>query len=281
MRGLSLSDRVFRGDVNPTYEGEYMPFEGIRPPVVFATSVSEWVQQNCCVCDVPVVDVVKNAGRVSPPFRTFFVEFEARGGPVTTLVCHKGNEIVLLNYANIDAECGHTHLTGPLVRMHAELAENGHIENVHMDGHPAGKAEKDAAWRKCLGALSAQMMVPVMAMAFLSCKNIRLTDNLASRQVRRAEQRAGRPEPLQGFDVLVVNHTDPPAWLRGGGKGHEGRCERLSTRGHFKDYQAGPGLFGRHRGLFWWNAQGARDMEVKVKEPFACDGGHMPKDVPL
>lgn len=272
MRGLSLSDRVFRQDVNPVYEGVYIPFDGIRPPVVFADEVSAWVQNSVCACNKTIVDVAKGAGRISPPFQTFFVEFMARGGPVTTLVLHRERRLILLNYANIDAECGHSHLSGPLVDMQATLSETGVIEEAHLSGHPAKRAEEDAGWRRSLGALSAQMLVPVMAMAFLSCKNIRLTSNPVSRQVRRAEERGGREAPLDGLSLLVVNHT-APVISSGGAKSHEGRCETLSARGHFKDYQGGAGLFGRHNGLFWWNGRGERDMEVKVNEPFSC-GGH-------
>lgn len=39
-------------------------------------------------------------------------------------------------------------------------------------------------------------------------------------------------------------------------------------RGHFKDYREGAGLFGRHKGLYWWeqNVRGAVEAGVHVKD---------------
>ena len=39
-----------------------------------------------------------------------------------------------------------------------------------------------------------------------------------------------------------------------------------------KDYRHGSGLFGRTRGVFWWDAQNVspRDYSMRVKAPFRC-----------
>jgi len=40
------------------------------------------------------------------------------------------------------------------------------------------------------------------------------------------------------------------------------------TRGHFKDYRDGKGLFGKYQGLFWWDqhVRGDPDNGVVLKD---------------
>ena len=39
-------------------------------------------------------------------------------------------------------------------------------------------------------------------------------------------------------------------------------------RGHFKDYRDGRGLFGKHKGLYWWeqNVRGSIEQGVHIKD---------------
>jgi hypothetical protein len=86
------------------------------------------------------------------------------------------------------------------------------------------------------------------SLALLNCKNISTRAvAAATRQLRRAAERANAlpPYSYHVLDLLMKSHgvtlgdgTEPLAlhW----------------TRGHFKDYREGGGLFGKLRGLYWW-----------------------------
>ena len=58
------------------------------------------------------------------------------------------------------------------------------------------------------------------------------------------------------------------------GEQHDVKKALHICRGHFKDFREGRGLFGRTKGLFWWDAQvrgtidaGISDHEYNVKAP--------------
>lgn len=117
------------------------------------------------------------------------------------------------------------------------------------------------------------MLLPFWyAFGFMHCKNVTLDAPAVSRQVRRQSERRGTPL----LDFRVINIEPMKRVLREeGGLGEAGPGRALHIcRGHFKDYRDGPGLFGKHKGVYWWEGQlrsslrrGPGDADYRVKAP--------------
>jgi hypothetical protein len=89
----------------------------------------------------------------------------------------------------------------------------------------------------------------VVAMALMSCKNVERSERQPARQLRRAAERSGLP--LVSWHELVL--SVPGTSQAGSGSG-AGTGEALAlhfVRGHFKDLRLN-GLFGKHKGVYWW-----------------------------
>lgn len=61
--------------------------------------------------------------------------------------------------------------------------------------------------------------------------------------------------PLTKYYTLDI--TRPRAILKSEGNIDEVGLQRALhiCRGHFKDYSKGKGLFGKYKGLYWWDSQ--------------------------
>ena len=106
----------------------------------------------------------------------------------------------------------------------------------------------------------------------MHCKNVSLESLQVSRQVRRQAKRKGTPL----LDYRVLNIEPMKGVLRSeGGMEEAGPKVALHIcRGHFKDYRDGPGLFGKHRAVYWWEgsvrgslARGKVEKEYQVLTP--------------
>jgi hypothetical protein len=101
------------------------------------------------------------------------------------------------------------------------------------------------------------MLGPVfMALAFLHCKNVTITAPVREQKYDRAARRRGDPEGLT-YHRLVIEPMQRVLHQAAADAGAPHDLQRALhiCRGHFKDYREGAGLFGKQRGLFWWEAQ--------------------------
>lgn len=108
--------------------------------------------------------------------------------------------------------------------------------------------------------------------AFMHCKNVSLVPPKISRQVRRQAERSGKPQ----LDYRILNIEPMKSVLK-----KEGNLDEVGLktalhicRGHFKDYRDGAGLFGQHKGIYWWEGQlrgflkqGKTDKDYRVNPP--------------
>jgi hypothetical protein len=110
----------------------------------------------------------------------------------------------------------------------------------------------------------------VLATSIMHCKNV------AARRVsvppKLAAANAKRGRPRYSYSVLDIGPLKRVLSEDGGmSRGNSFEKALHVCRGHFKDYRDGGGLFGRHRGIFWWEqamrgniAVGIRDKDYKV-----------------
>lgn len=116
--------------------------------------------------------------------------------------------------------------------------------------------------------LFADLFPVLAALSFLNCKNVVTTlSDPASDKKQRERHKHGLP-PLIRFRTLNIVPMRELLHREGAG---EGVCSLVRAlhgcRGHFKDYRE-RGLFGRHRGVYWWehHARGAADSGAIVKD---------------
>jgi hypothetical protein len=114
----------------------------------------------------------------------------------------------------------------------------------------AGILEGDSRWEELKESTFSLALPFWFAFAFMHCKNVTLESPPVSRQVRRQAERKGTPL----LDYRVLNIEPMKRVLK-----TEGRLDDAGPkvalhicRGHFKDFRDGPGLFGKHKGVYWW-----------------------------
>jgi len=119
----------------------------------------------------------------------------------------------------------------------------------------------------------------LLATSFLHCRNVSTEEHVPPAKLNKAyRRRHGRP--LVRYKTLTIEPMKHI--LRKEGQVEvNGLPKALHIcRGHFKDYRASAGLFGKHKGLFWWDmhARGAldhgavvKDYAIKLPNPEAVD----------
>lgn len=115
----------------------------------------------------------------------------------------------------------------------------------------------------------------LLAISFMHCKNVSLRKENAPPKLAKAYQKKhGRP--LISYHVLDIEPMKKV--LRTEGESQKtGLKQALHIcRGHFKDYSKGGGLFGKYKGLYWWDStvrgsvsEGIVDKDYAVKSPKA------------
>ncbi len=125
---------------------------------------------------------------------------------------------------------------------------------------------------KAIKEIGAWTLMPLaypalLAASFLHCRNVSTEEHVPQPKLNKAyRKRHGRP--LVRYKTLTIEPMK--RILRK--EGHvevNGLSKALHIcRGHFKDYRASAGLFGKHKGLFWWDmqARGALDQGAVVKD---------------
>lgn len=109
----------------------------------------------------------------------------------------------------------------------------------------------------------------LMTLQFLNAKNTELIDNPPPAKLsKRHEKKYG--VPLVTYKTLKVN---PIRKVNANDYDDDSDGESIPkslhiARGHFKDYRNGPGLFGKYRDIFWWDAhvRGSAKQGVVVKD---------------
>jgi len=112
------------------------------------------------------------------------------------------------------------------------------------------------------------LLFPVLlTVSFMHCKNVTMQSIEPPIKLSKKHQKK-YGKPLVRYHVLEIEPMKKI--LR-----TEGRIEEIGLnkalhicRGHFKDYREGGGLFGKHKGLYWWDShvRGNADKGVVLKD---------------
>ena len=105
-------------------------------------------------------------------------------------------------------------------------------------------------------------------LSLLSCKNTRTVDNPIPKGILKKRRK-------QGIECVVYKTLVIDSMQKGIAKGEHGPGNSISValhiaRGHWKDYREGGGLFGKLKGLFWWDSYARGDAAAgQVKKDYA------------
>ena len=109
----------------------------------------------------------------------------------------------------------------------------------------------------------------LLALSFMHCKNTVLTEHNPPVKVQRKRAKNNRP-PLTKYYTLDIER--PKTILKTEGKIDEVGLQRALhiCRGHFKDYSNGKGLFGKYKGLYWWDSTVRGNPDAgRIKKDYA------------
>lgn len=123
--------------------------------------------------------------------------------------------------------------------------------------------------------------VALLSISFMHCKNVELNPvNPPVKNVHNKAQKRRGVQPYKPIPYKVLDIRPMQQVLR-----HEGRSGQVGTkkalhicRGHFADYTAGAGLFGKHKGVFWIpqhvkgsSGQGITTKDYRIAKGFKHD----------
>jgi hypothetical protein len=102
-----------------------------------------------------------------------------------------------------------------------------------------------------------------LATSFLHCKNVVIQkDDPKTKHDKKRSKKAKQPF----FRFKILNIKPMQVILQGEGGSYEHGLKKALhiCRGHFKDYRDGRGLFGKVKGLYWWDMHERGDKNEGV-----------------
>ena len=210
-----------------------------------------------------------------PIFDVMFIEFV--GYNEATIVESVHDEDGWHAYLTMISSLGHRDSgERPLIIEDAcdfRLNEDGSVESFYLGCDLRGELENDPFERDRIPPAFRLKMIEranefLLAMAFASCRNVRLVDrpDTRTRQQRRDDERKGRD--LVTFKVLeiggVTDVYDGPAAKNA----NPSKRSLHICRGHFSEYTKDKPLFGKYSGRFWIPAhtRGTMDKGRVIKD---------------
>ena len=117
----------------------------------------------------------------------------------------------------------------------------------------------------------AYFYVSLLTVQFMHCKNVRKIENDPNteipRRVRSHWEKKGKP-PLTKYYTLEIEPLKKILKTEGDIEKNGLKLALHICRGHFKDFSDGKGLFGKYKGLYWWDSQvrGHKEYGEVVKD---------------
>ena len=98
------------------------------------------------------------------------------------------------------------------------------------------------------------MIIPFAAISFMHCKNVEILSKEVPSKLQEARKKRGK-RPLVTIKVLEIKPVVRILKEEGEIDSKGLKYALHLCRGHFKDFSKGLGLFGKYKGLYWWEAQ--------------------------
>lgn len=106
--------------------------------------------------------------------------------------------------------------------------------------------------------------VVLFALSLLNCKNVTLDAVEPSKAIKHRNR---HERPAISYHVLKIRPMS--VHKLGGGDWRGGSTPSIHIRrGHFKDYRAGAGLFGKYNEVFWWESEVVGTGKTRVDKEY-------------
>jgi hypothetical protein len=99
------------------------------------------------------------------------------------------------------------------------------------------------------------------AISFMHCKNVVVQSTEQPIKLQKSRERRGKL-PLFTFNTLEIRPITKILKEEGESETKGLKYALHICRGHFKDFSTGKGLFGKHKGLYWWDSQVRGNIEI-------------------
>lgn len=90
-----------------------------------------------------------------------------------------------------------------------------------------------------------------LAISFCHCRNVTVDEHTTPHKLVKAQERRGRLPVLSYYTLAIAPMVKVLTACAPSGVSLQKRLH--ICRGHFKDYRQGGGLFGKQKGLYWWD----------------------------
>jgi hypothetical protein len=237
-------------------------------------------------------DLTNDFPNVAPPFERIWIEYsipaesQSEGKIVQNL--HRPRVGVLIQSEEV-AEAGHkwvcrgtiyqkfvNGLVGCRLTVTWLVTANGECRllpeglRIELEALAPGPAEAMAKDERFINDAkrwaTSDLFVPFLALSFLHCKNVQLLKNPESPRLQKARERKGKPPLLRWHTLTIEPVRRIVAAANSGNPALTPKALHI-CRGHFKDFSE-RGLFGKYKGLYWWDAQvrGTSKQGVVLKD---------------
>jgi hypothetical protein len=241
-------------------------------------------------------DTRKDFPNIAPPFGEFFIEWESpskfnSGGKIIESKEVGGMKVGML-FSTYDPSATKTFSnTGVKWVMQAllYLYQRGSVTLV--GGKQLAIMSDGSVWNDKHGDLlfwdkesnvpssvidhtvTGQLHVALLALSLMHCKNVELKTVIPPAPLsKKYQKKTGRP--LVRYKILEIEPMKKVLRTEGQSDTMGLKHALHICRGHFKDYSKGGGLFGKLKGLYWWDshvrgdpAQGAVVKDYNVNPP--------------
>ena len=132
----------------------------------------------------------------------------------------------------------------------------------------------EAGWEalRYVDDFSNQLSFPAfLAMSLLNCKNVVTKEVTTPPALVKANKRRGH-EITPSHLLIEIQPITVRTARESGAPGYSKAAVSI-IRGHFKDYSNGKGLFGRYKGMFWWDQRLSLPADTSAEYRFKSATG--------
>ena len=165
-------------------------------------------------------------------------------------------------------------VVGPLGYCCMAIQRDGSVPMIQGTDQPAvlvmPTVQKDDPVEKAeaLANECVQLLKPLLlTLCFMHCRNVEMVEHQRPEKLQRKFEKRGDARATVKYKTLVIEPMRRVLDQEGGAEANGLSHAMAICRGHFKDYRAS-GLFGRHKGIYWWDQQvrGTQEAGEIVKQ---------------
>jgi hypothetical protein len=159
---------------------------------------------------------------------------------------------------------GKEEAVGPTGSWQIDLDEAGRPIPITLCGVPYAEGLEHLVPPEYARGMSTQVHPIMLAISFLHCKNVQ-TKQMEDPHQKKKKKKRGKIGGIK-FNVLEIEPMKKVLKTEGRSDEHGISKALHICRGHFKDYRD-KGLFGKHKGIFWWehSIRGSKEKGVVDK----------------